>query len=240
MRFAVSAIALLACTSLASAADLGGPYGYDGSIKDGPVAAPFSWTGLYVGAHAGWGQADFDFHTSVTTTPNQKSDSWFGGGQVGYSLQRGNFVLGVEADLSFGDLQDSVNDGNYITQDTDIKAFGSARARFGYSLGRVLPYVTGGLGWAHVTAGEHCPPGVQFGHCSRVGAYDADDTQTYFGWALGGGVEIALDQNWSVKAEYLHMDLGSEWFNLAPSASPRAPDLEMDTFKVGVNYRFGG
>lgn len=240
MRFAVSAIALLACTSLAHAADLGGPYGYDGSLKDAPSATAPIWTGLYVGAHAGWGQADFDFHTAVTTTPNQESDSWIGGGQIGYNLQRGNFVLGLEADVSFGDLDDTVKDGNYITQDTDVKALGSARARIGYSFGRVLPYLTGGLGWARVSAGEHCPPGALFGHCSREGAYDVEDTQTYFGWALGGGVEVALNERWSVKADYLHMDLGSEWFNLAPKASPRAPDLEIDTFKVGVNYRFSG
>jgi len=79
-----------------------------------------------------------------------------------------------------------------------------------------------------------------FGWCSNSGKYDVEDTQTYFGWALGGGVEVAVDQNWSLKAEYIHMDLGSQWFNFSPMASSRAPDLKMDTFKIGINYKFGG
>jgi opacity protein-like surface antigen len=30
---------------------------------------------------------------------------------------------------------------------------------------------------------------------------------TAFGWTIGGGVEFAFDPNWSVKAEYLYVDM---------------------------------
>ena len=236
MRILLSTLALTACANLAHAADPGGPYG---TLKDEPVAAaPFNWAGLYVGAHGGWARADFDFHTAVTTAPDQESKSAFGGAQIGLNSQRGNVVVGLEADVSFGDLTDKVKDGKYITQDTEVNAFGSARVRLGYAFDFFLPYVTGGLGWADVTAGENCPPGAQGGHCKKVGAFRAEDTQTYFGWTLGAGLELAISQNLSMKAEYLYADLGSEFFDLSPKATPRAPDLEISIAKIGVNYKF--
>lgn len=56
MRPVIAVLGLLVSTNLASAADLGGHYDqYGGSLKDAPiVVAPLTWTGLYVGAHAGW------------------------------------------------------------------------------------------------------------------------------------------------------------------------------------------
>src|SRR5690606_34623970 len=99
MRLALSTVALVACTSLASAADLGGPYEYEGSIKDGPIAAaPFSWTGFYIGANAGYGWGEIADH---------EPDGWFGGGQIGFNYQVGSMVLGLEADIQGADMNDS-------------------------------------------------------------------------------------------------------------------------------------
>jgi outer membrane immunogenic protein len=245
-HFAIVAVLSLGLPAGAYAADLGGYNAGPGSYKDQPAGSPF-WTGFYIGGHGGWASANFDFHTAVTSTPDEKSNGGFGGFQMGYNVQtNSNFVLGVEADASFGDLFDRVHDGNFITETTDINAFGTARARLGYAFERFLPYVTGGLGWANVTAGENCPPGAMFGHCRPVakggfGPYDVKDTQAFFGWTLGGGVEVAVAQHWSFKAEYIHADLGSQFFTFpAGTAFPRAPNLEMDVVKGGVNYRFGG
>jgi outer membrane immunogenic protein len=228
---ALAASVSVACSvGIAHAADLGTPY----------VKAPpgFDWTGLYFGGHGGWAQANFDFFTAITTTPNQSSKGGFGGVQAGYNVQHRNIVLGVEADASFGHLSDLVPDGNFITETTDIKAFGSARARLGYAFGRILPYVTGGLGWATDTAGENCPAGAQFAHCKATGPYHVESTETHFGWTAGGGLEMALDRGWSVKAEYLHADLGSKFYPFqVPISFPRAPALTMDIVKAGVNWR---
>src|SRR5690606_21306556 len=108
MRVAISAIALLACTSLASAADFGGPT-YGGSLKDGPAPTVYKWTGLYVGGHAGYGWGEMSGDALTRTDPtvpygpafggptfagtdadNRLSidmDGWLAGGQVGYNLQ---------------------------------------------------------------------------------------------------------------------------------------------------------
>jgi outer membrane immunogenic protein len=83
------------------------------------VAAP-NWSGLYVGAHVGYGVGDFDFrdpsstfsvpgfvlpNAGVVTLPfslarTYDGDGIVGGGQVGYNAQFGSLVLGVEGDLS--------------------------------------------------------------------------------------------------------------------------------------------
>ena len=68
------------------------------------------------------------------------------------------------------------------------------RGRIGYSFDRVMPYVTGGLAVGDIRAAT---PGL------------AGGTSTNAGWTLGGGVEVALPGNWTAKAEYLRVDLGS-------------------------------
>lgn len=221
----------------ATAADLGTPAPAPVYVK-APVAVPYSWTGFYIGGHGGYADAKFNFFTATTTTPNEESKGGFGGAQVGYNIQHNNIVLGIEADGSFGHLHDLVPDGNFITETTDIKEFGTVRARLGYAFGRVLPYATGGMGWAKVTAGETCPAGAQFAHCHTFGAYHIESTETYVGWTAGGGLEVAIDQSWSVKAEYLHADFGSQFFPFNfPTANPRSPALSMESVKLGVNYR---
>src|SRR5690606_26955927 len=92
MRPLIATLGLLLSTSLASAADLGGPYG--GSLKDEPiVAVPFSWTGFYIGANVGYGWGDADANPFPPGTPgfplgldpDSEPEGWFGGGQIGYN-----------------------------------------------------------------------------------------------------------------------------------------------------------
>ena len=58
-------------------------------------------------------------------------------------------------------------------------------------------------------------------------------------WTLGGGVEFALPGNWTAKAEYLRVDLGS--FNCTGCTPAPAGNvsLQENVFRAGVNYRFG-
>jgi outer membrane immunogenic protein len=222
----------------ASAADIAVPAPAPVYVK-APVSVPFSWEGFYIGGHGGWAHDEFDFFTAITTTPDESSKGAFGGVQAGYNFQRGNIVAGVEADASFGKLADLAHDGNFLTESTEIKEFGTARARVGYAFGQILPYATGGLGWANVTAGDACPGNVIFGvACKAKPAFNLTANETYFGWTAGGGLEVAVNRNWSVKAEYLHADLGSKFFPITSPGIPVFPALKMDTVKAGVNYRF--
>jgi outer membrane immunogenic protein len=64
-------------------------------------------------------------------------------------------------------------------------------------------------------------------------------TSTNAGWTLGGGVEVALPGNWSVKAEYLRVDLGG--FNCTGCGAGPANNvsLQENVIRAAVNYHFG-
>jgi outer membrane immunogenic protein len=67
------------------------------------------------------------------------------------------------------------------------------------------------------------------------------------GWTVGGGVEAALGRsNWSVKLEYLYMDLGSFSDTVTFATTFPAVNVRFNSYvtdhiaRVGLNYRFGG
>lgn len=209
----------------------------DMPIKAAPVAAPapFSWNGLYIGAHAGYGWADYDMRDNAPPTiivaPN-KLRGWLGGGQIGYNVQFArNWLLGGEFDFAAADLRGTgAFPGGALTTRGKIDFLGTARTRFGYVVDRTLVYATGGLAWAHVESTE-------FGGGAPVRLFD----EHQWGWTIGGGVEWALDPRWSVKVEYLYADLGRTGLkNLAPApAGEISRDLTLSTVRLGINYRFG-
>lgn len=76
-------------------------------------------------------------------------------------------------------------------------------------------------------------------------------------WTIGGGSEYAIDDNWSLKAEYLFVRFGKETFVLDGARAgvtktsrsttgtsdmvtgrKASNDLDLHTIKLGVNYRF--
>jgi len=102
-KASVSVLALVACTSLAAAADFNGP-SYRGSLKDDDAApAAHSWTGFYVGVNGGYARGD----GTVDPGHDTEFDGWAGSGQIGYNLQLGQILIGIEADYQWADLKDS-------------------------------------------------------------------------------------------------------------------------------------
>jgi outer membrane immunogenic protein len=68
-------------------------------------------------------------------------------------------------------------------------------------------------------------------------------SQTHAGWTAGGGVEYALSAPWSVKVEYLHVDLGRETYNMPSTSFPVTGMQATTTFhenlvRAGLNYKF--
>ena len=71
-----------------------------GSIKDDRAPAySYNWSGLYVGAFSGtvWGEGT-RFSPTFGTSVDLDFAGWIAGGQVGYNIQHGRWVYGVEAD----------------------------------------------------------------------------------------------------------------------------------------------
>lgn len=238
IRYGILAVAVLLLSTTAAAAD-----------------GPPTWTGLHVGLNAGYGWADVNGDPIKPTPefpngvdPDTEPNGWFGGGQIGYNFQSGSIVFGVEADYQAASMDDRLGfevglyDGVGKIE-TEITSFGSVRGRLGVAMGSVFPYVTGGFAWADVEANNTVIYGPEPGDIWR-----ASDSAVHTGWVVGGGVEIALDQTWSIKGEYLYFDLGEESYTttyrsgtgeLGDTYKSHA-DVTMQTFRLGVNYRFGG
>jgi outer membrane immunogenic protein len=109
-----AAVSAVAFTQIAAAADM--------PVKApvAPVPAPiYSWTGFYVGVHAGWGWSSYT--VAVTPSPafvsasgyetnsfDQNSDGFIGGGQIGYNWQFApNWVIGIEGDISGAGIRET-------------------------------------------------------------------------------------------------------------------------------------
>ncbi|SCW35550.1 outer membrane protein [Ancylobacter rudongensis] len=244
-------VAAAALAVPAFAADMAYP------VKAAPIAyvPVFSWTGVYIGGNVGyaWGDGSapwnnylayyYSGYDSAAASGGSDPTGWFGGAQIGYNYQlENNVVLGAEADFNFGAMEDRLNytavdlgDPTFQdlgTIDTKIESFGTVRARIGYSMDRFLPYVTGGLAWGNVKVSESW---TSYTDGTLDGFGGASRSETLWGWTLGGGLEYAVTDNWSVKAEYLYVDLGD--INWDGAANTKI-DMSMQTLKAGVNYKF--
>lgn len=259
----LATVAAIGFASIASAADM--------PVKAvrGPIAAPaYNWNGCYVGGDVGWigGRDRFDTYPSGSISafnpgPNNHSytgngSSVIGGVSVGCNwTATPNWVFGVVADLSGSGLKDTVSaDYPAIVQTTpattwtahnetltkELPWLSTFRGRIGYAWNDTMLYATGGLAVARVKASlSYVAVGGVF---SNVGS--TSSTQT--GWTVGGGLEHALDNRWSVKAEYLYVSLGSFSFD-SPNTLPGAGDTRAwgttvtpreHIVRFGVNYKF--
>lgn len=241
----------------ASAADL--------PVKAPPmIAAPaFSWTGFYVGGNVGysWGNSDTNtFFNNAEFGSFAHSDALrlngiIGGGQVGFNWQASPaWVFGVEADwqASGEKASGSVSDpfaspasvGTVTTSyEAKISSFGTLRGRIGYAWDRLLVYGTAGLAYGQVRlTGTTNQSGID----SQGGSFNLStpfsSSNSNIGWAVGAGIEGAIANNWTWKAEYLYIDLGSLDvsqpvldFGGSITAHGRFTD---NIVRVGFNYRF--
>ena len=196
---------------------------YNGTGNNG-----FSWTGLYLGTHAGYGWSaanqDLTNFLGMLGLGGFDMKGGFGGGQLGYNYQTGMFVLGVEADGSYGPISQSVT-ALGVTGKSEIDYFGTVRARAGVDIDHVLIYGTGGFAFAHNTLSITAP-----------GFYAAVD-RTHTGWVAGGGIEWAFARSWTLKAEYLYADYGSQTYTYS-GLSAATGNVQFSTVKVGFNYLF--
>jgi outer membrane immunogenic protein len=134
------------------------------------------------------------------------------GGQIGYNWQSAQWVFGLETDLQWTGQRGSTSFcltagcpvGDFVANaDYKLQWFGTARARAGLLVDpRVLFYVTGGAAYGQVKADY--TSGIL-----GLPLLGSSISTTRLGWTVGGGIEGMLSRNWTVKAEYLYVDLGS-------------------------------
>jgi outer membrane immunogenic protein len=201
--------------------------------RNAPCCAPYSWAGFYLGANVGaaWGDLTTRDRDEFGGTFKNRSTDVFGGGQIGFNLQRGNWVFGPEVDLGGMGLSHTASEpgtGGIILSKIDSGFYGDVTGRLGYSFGPALLYGKGGFAFY-----DGSVTNTDLGDPSSV----KDSTHT--GWTVGGGLEYKLNPTWSVKAEYLHFDFGSDRLHLPSDGDRYDNKLSTDTVKVGINFHFG-
>ncbi len=166
----------------------------------------YNWTGFYAGLNVGydWGRA-----SNTGLSPSGFS----GGAQGGYNWQTGSIVLGGETDLQLSGAAD--NSGPFKFSNP---WFGTLRGRAGYALNNILFYATGGLAY-----GE-----------GRVDLGGLSESHSTIGWTAGGGLEVGLTRRWSVKAEYLYVDLAAQNYAITGLSH----EITTNVLRLGANFHF--
>ena len=209
--------------------------------RPSPAVAPFSWAGFYMGVHVGYAWDAPEVHTTLDTlgvggggasqaataqSPSTDDNGLFGGFQLGYNVQTGPWVYGLETDLSVtrlraaaSPLTNLIDPGgglafiNTATSGTaSVDWFGTVRGRVGFAWDRALLYGTAGLAYGDV----HVSNSAAFnGRFAGGGAGDpfslanlSDASKVRLGWAAGAGVDYAVTPNMIFSIAYLHVDLG--------------------------------
>jgi outer membrane immunogenic protein len=200
-------------------------------------AAPpaFTWTGCYVGLHAGadWGQSTWSNYGSATMDTNGA----IGGAQAGCNYQVQSFVLGVEGEIWGSGLTGSTNfsDGEGTeTLKTTSNFAGDLAARFGYAIDRALIF-----GKVGVASADYRYTDV-YTDTEGVTIFDAQGHATHTGLLLGLGLEYAIDAHWSFKGEYDYINYASKnvsFYEGGLFGSAAIHNTE-NIVKVGANYRF--
>jgi outer membrane immunogenic protein len=214
-----------------------------GSLKDVPyVEAPWSWTGFYGGATAGYGGGTSRNYVSANdNNPHGWAENDPDGGliglTVGYNYQWApNWVVGAEADLSYGNLEGTqhlyIYDGHDWSGGWD--GFGTIRGRLGYAVGHTLFYGTAGIAFLHTNE-------VIIGN-------DADESNSSHGWhtgyVVGAGVEHAFTDHFTGKIEYLYADGFNEDKGLTGTVSQQGTQYyihdvgNLSIVRLGLNYKF--
>jgi outer membrane immunogenic protein len=181
-----------------------------------------------MGLNAGQSSRDFP-QNPARNTGDFDANGVIGGATAGYNLMWQSVLLGVEGDFSGSSASGSRNCSPAQTTNcqTTNPWLATVRLRLGYPIGSVLPYATGGLAVGQI--------GVR--STVSTGGTGVDLSTNETGWAAGAGIEWAFDSAWSVKAEYLRVQL-DDAHTVGASGLPNATSFNANIVRVGVNYRF--
>ena len=212
-------------------------------------AAIYDWSGFFVGFNAGGGSNNNcwtnSFAGGAPTVPSVSegcidTTGALLGGQIGYRWQASNWVLGVEAQGEWANLDGSTASlfltAPQVTNQSKINGLGLFTGQVGYAWNNVLWFMKGG---AAVTSNKY--NGID----TASGTVLDQVNEIRWGGTVGTGIEIGFSPNWSVGVEFNYLLMGTKTANL--DAVPTGILSRTDSIKenvftglLRVNYRFGG
>lgn len=205
---------------------------------------------------------------AATGSVGTNRSSLTGGVEAGYNWQFApNWLVGIEADF------ESVGGNNGSGQVTQVAPrtgfpgnnytatlsasdrigwLGTVRGRLGFLITPTwLVYGTGGLAYGNATSATAITgaetPNTGTSNIAGAGTYSSTRT----GWTAGAGMEYLFASNWTVKAEWLHYDLGTATYSngamtgILANGPINFTDVSSSTVKfsgdivrAGINYKF--
>jgi outer membrane immunogenic protein len=232
-----------------------------------PPVPVFTWSGVYVGGQVGyaWGTDNVSWSgTAFNLDPAAGSfaegpQGVIGGARIGYNLQPATpawswLVLGIEASVDGTSLSKNVSvpladfagvTFGSLAASSNAAVQGSVRGRLGIAFGPVLVFGTGGVAVTSFNTTYVDTTGFFTG----VPGTNETISLTRSGYTVGGGIEYAVTDHWSVQAEYRYSDFGhtSDYPFTNPSAVVGLPaggyflaqhHLTESQVQVGFAYRF--
>jgi outer membrane immunogenic protein len=258
-KFLLASVGAVALTgSAAFAADLP-------SRAPPPVYLPpppiFTWTGIYIGGQIGyaWGTGSNNFNefdpftgTAFATSAGGTPNGVIGGAHVGYQYQFNQLVLGLEGTVDGTSLRNNAVaslpffGGRFnVNASTNADVQGSIRGRLGVAWDRALIYATGGVAFGgfntNFSVNGNAADGTPFFASNSF-------SNTRVGWTVGGGIDYAVTNNWSIFAEYRYTNFGSIRNDLFPGLANfdgllggrlnGGREIRQNQVQVGFSYKF--
>jgi outer membrane immunogenic protein len=225
-----------------------------------PASATEPWNGAYLGVNLGWGSASLNGDLKVFNpggiqyahgflSYDVSPSGPFGGIQAGFNVRSGGLFAGIEADLQASDLSSTsrtafappVISAFTYTASASVDWFATVRGRVGFATNDTLVYLTGGFAVAEV---DYNATYLITGN-NAFAKLKSNETQK--GYVLGAGIEQSFGPNWSMKLEYLYINLGEQTVEGALFFANGTPsnetvrssfDTDVHTVRLGLNYRF--
>ena len=240
-KLLLSTVAITALAGTAFAADL--PSRRAPPVYVPPPAIPvFTWTGVYVG-----GQVGYEFGSSKALASNPvlgglaaggaNPGGIIGGAHIGYNYaipgtfgSFGALVVGLEGDVDGSSYKSTYLLGG-ISDSSKQSIQGSVRGRLGVAVDRALFYATGGVAMG----------GLSNAYLNTLNGLGNSYSHTRVGYTVGAGIEYAITNNWSVRAEYRYTDFGtfSDNLGVATGGAVNVRHKETDNrVQAGFSYKF--
>jgi outer membrane immunogenic protein len=259
MRFVGWAVFVAVLAGPAMAADISSAP-VQSSLKS---ASYYEWNGLYVGGNVGYrsatvaGSQNINAASPIANSNTSSSPNGaIGGIQVGINWQIEKIVFGFEGDVDGMTAGSATSSGACLNSGAAIpgcsfgvvdrlRYFVTFRARLGYAIDRWLLYATGGAAWQNI--GSDISLSLTGIPSTAVGTV----WNTPVGWTVGGGIGVAIAENWSARIEYLHLQSIDTITSIPVSAAALSAfsftktttiadtvRVKNDVVRVGLDYRF--
>jgi outer membrane immunogenic protein len=214
------------------------------------------WSGLYFGVSGGYATGTGEWilrdnpgdgipQALDTVVASPDADGYVVGAQIGFNVQQGKAVYGIEGEFSFSDFggsEERISGGSKPGPrewSSDANWLATIGPRIGYAPDHTMFYLEGGLAvlnqdFFHLGAygGKPVPPPPPPGR-----TYDS--TESHFGYFLGIGIEHAFNENLSGRIEYNFIHVNDRAKLFGEPVEPAVFDVDQDihVVKMGLNYR---